>query len=217
MPVKPSTTAAQHSLEPTLPPNGERASQADPVEHGREHEQRAHPQDRRLARQHVLQEEFLVGRIQRAAVQRDRPQRQHGDQRHQPAHRLPVPAQQREGRRGQHQDRLFVDSPCSRRSGSARTARRPAAPAPNSQSMARQALEEAGRPGVRRARWLRACGLRALRAKCPSSCLLMLACVSLRRLRQPGLQVVEFALEVERLALGAHRHQRMRAAVLRRA
>ena len=24
MPVKPSTTAAQHSLEPTLPPNGER-------------------------------------------------------------------------------------------------------------------------------------------------------------------------------------------------
>ena len=83
--------------------------QADPVEQGRQHEKRAHPQDGGLARQDVFEEEFLVRHLQVAGVQLDGEQRQHGRHGDQPAHGLPVPAQPRErGRRGQ-QDGLFID------------------------------------------------------------------------------------------------------------
>ncbi|MNT06127.1 hypothetical protein D3C72_1407810 [compost metagenome] len=82
--------------------------QPDPVEQRGQEYQRAHPQDGRLARQEVLEEEGLLGAGKVALIELDREQRQHGHADHQRPHRLPVPAKQREGGHGGHQHGLVV-------------------------------------------------------------------------------------------------------------
>ena len=81
---------------------------ADPVEDRADEEQHAHPQDGRLAREEILQQEHAVGALQVAVVERDRQQRKRRHHQHQDSRRAPEPSQPDQHGDGTDQDALLV-------------------------------------------------------------------------------------------------------------
>ena len=82
---------------------------AEPVKNRAHEKQHAHPQNRRLARQKILEPKHLLGPRQIALIRADAQQRKAADHQHQDAQGSPEPAQRNRRRNGRQQNAFFID------------------------------------------------------------------------------------------------------------